>query len=115
MLAKFSEGRRRVVRGKEVQKLAVPAIDDSKLSVADANSVLEHRVEYRLQIAGRAGNDAQYLRGGCLLLQRLGEFARSLLLRLEKPGVLNGDYRLIGEGLDQFDLVLIERPDGSAL
>src|SRR6516164_6653315 len=104
MLAKFSEGRWRVVRGKEVQKFAVPAIDDSKLGVADANSVLEHRVEYRLQIAGRAGNDLEHLGGRRLLLQRLSKFSRALLLRLEQPGILDRDQRLVTErfGLGDF-------------
>ena len=53
--------------------------------------------------------------GGGLLLQRLGKFARALLLRLEQSRVLDGDHRLIGEGLDQLDLLLGERPYGSAL
>ena len=44
-----------------------------------------------------------------------GEFARALLLRLEQPRVLDGDHRLVGEGLDQLDLLLGERPYGSAL
>jgi hypothetical protein len=38
-----------------------------------------------------------------------------MLLRLEQPRVLDGDHRLIGEGLDQLDLLLDERPYGSAL
>ena len=44
-----------------------------------------------------------------------GKLARALLLRLEQPRVLDGDHRLIGEGLDQLDLLLGERPYGSAL
>jgi hypothetical protein len=43
---------------------------------------------------------------GCrrLLLQCLGEFARPRLLGLEQPHVLDGDYCLVCEGLDQLNL-----------
>ena len=57
----------------------------------------------------------EHLRGGRLLLQRFGKLARALLLRLEQPRVLDGDHRLVSEGLDQLDLLLGERPYGSAM
>ena len=52
----------------------------------------------RLKIAGRAADNLQHLGCSRLLLQRFGEFARALLLRLEQSRVLDGDDRLIGEG-----------------
>ncbi len=64
-------------------------------------------VEDRLSIAER--------RGRRLLLQRFGQFARARLHRVEQPHVLDGDHRLVGKGLDQFDLLLRERPHGSAM
>ena len=39
-----------------------------------------------------------------LLFKRLGEFAATLLLRLEQPRVLDGDHRLVSEGRYQLDL-----------
>src|SRR5262249_29989728 len=78
---------------------------NSELGVADTDSILQHRCEHRLQIAWRPGNDLQYFGHGSLLLQRLGEFAGAPLLRLEEPGVLDRDYRLVSEGLDQLDLL----------
>ena len=50
-----------------------------------------------------------------MLFQQLYKFARAFLLRLKQPHVLNGDYRLIGEGLDQLDLLVGERAHGSTL
>jgi hypothetical protein len=44
-----------------------------------------------------------------LLLQRLGELARALLLGFEQPYVLDRDHPLIGEGLQQRNLALGER------
>ena len=45
----------------------------------------------------------------------LGEFARALPLSLEQPHILDCNDRLVGEGLDQLDLLVSERPYGSAL
>ena len=60
------------------------------------------------KITGRAADDLQHLRRCRLLLQRLRELPRALLLRLEQPRVLDGDHRLVGEGLDQLDLLVGE-------
>ena len=46
------------------------------------------------------GDVCQHFRGRRLLLQQVCEFARALPLRLKQPHVLDGDYRLVGEGLD---------------
>ena len=48
----------------------------------------------------------KHLGGRRLLLQRLGEFARARLHLVEQPHVLDRDHRLVGEGLDQFDLLV---------
>ena len=50
----------------------------------------------------------QDLRGCRLLLQQFGEFARALLLGFEQADVLDRDHRLVGEGLDQLDLLVCE-------
>ena len=41
--------------------------------------------------------------------QRLGQLARARLHLLEQPHVLDGDDRLVGEGLEQLDLLVAER------
>src|SRR5262249_9069665 len=66
-------------------------------------------IDHRCQLAGRATDDLQDLRRRRLLLQGLGERARARLYIVEQAGVLDGDYRLIGEGLQQRDLALREQ------
>ena len=48
-----------------------------------------------------SANDPQHLGGGGLLLQRLSEIVGALAQFIEQPRVLDGNYRLIGEVLDQ--------------
>ena len=57
------------MRRDEVQGIAIPAIDISKLGVADADGFLQHGCKHRLKIAGRAADDLEHLRRRCLLLQ----------------------------------------------
>ena len=60
-----------------------------------------NHVEHRLDIRRRAGDNAQDFTRGRLLLQRFLEF-------LEQPHVLDGDHGLVGEGLEQLDLLVGE-------
>ena len=62
----------------EVQSLAIPAVDGSKLGVADADGLLQHGFEHGLEITGRAADDLEHLRGRGLLLQELGEVGGAL-------------------------------------
>ena len=79
-----------------------------------------HRVLGRATRAPAARRSAsadhpQDLGGGGLLLQRLGQVGIALLQLLEQPHVLDGDDRLVGERLDQRDLLVREcvRPPGA--
>ena len=45
---------RRIVRRNEMQRVAFPAEDSAKLGFANPCGILQHGLEYRLQIAGRA-------------------------------------------------------------
>ena len=56
------------MRRNKVQGLAIPAIDISKFSVADAYRILQHGRKHRLKIAGRAADNLKHLRGSGLLL-----------------------------------------------
>jgi hypothetical protein len=47
-------GRRCIMRRCEVQRFHVPAIDSSKRGITNVDGVLQHGVEYRLQITGQA-------------------------------------------------------------
>src|SRR6516225_1363757 len=54
---KFGEGRLCRFYCNVVQGVAVPAADTSYQCVANADGVIQHGFEYRLQIAWRAAND----------------------------------------------------------
>ena len=77
--------------------LTVDAPDLRIVCVAQPRRILRDRIQHRLNIRRRAGDDAQDFARRRLLLQRFLEF-------LEQPHVLDGDHRLVGEGFEQLDL-----------
>src|ERR1700731_1557236 len=99
---RFDVCRRRAMHGNGTEAIAFAEVHRAEFGLADASRVLEHGLEHRLQLAGRRTDDAQYVRRGRLLLQRLPQF-------VEQPRVLDGDDRLIGEVLNELDLLVGER------
>jgi len=77
-------------------------IQDSKFGLADACCVLKHRLEHRLQLAGRGTDNLEHVGGSCLLLERFPQL-------VEQSRVLDSDDGLGGEILYQLDLLLGER------
>src|SRR6516164_8455495 len=75
-----------------------------EFGLAQPDGVLEHCIENGFKLTGRRADDAQHLRGCRLLLQRLGKFARALLLGLEQSHVFDSNRRLVGESLQELDL-----------
>src|SRR5262249_18164924 len=61
------------IRGDLPEKVTLQAEDHRIVGVAKASGVFAHRVEYRLDLGRRTGDDTQNLRGRGLLLQRLGK------------------------------------------
>src|SRR5262249_59396306 len=59
-------------------------------------------MEHRLQFTRRTADDLEHVGGGGLLLQRLPQL-------VEQTCVLDGDDGLVGETLDQLDLLVGER------
>ena len=57
-----------------------------------------------LQIEGRAADDLEHVGGGGLLLQQFAQL-------VEQAGILDGDDGLVGEILDQLDLLVSEWAD----
>jgi hypothetical protein len=90
---------RRTDTGDALSEFAVVAEQRAELGFTDARCVLQHCLEYGLQLAGRAADDLQDL--GCRrpLLQRFKKLARARLLGLEQPHVLDRDHRLVGKGV----------------
>src|SRR5690349_6924236 len=85
-----------IMRG-TIKHLPVNAEDNGIVCAAYTGSVLGNYVQDGLYIGRRAGDHAEDLACRRLLLQRFSELS-------EQPHVLDGDDRLIGEGLEEFDL-----------
>jgi len=101
--------------GDQPQHVSVLLKDEAQISRAKPRRRFGQRSEHRLQIERGVADDPEHICSGGLLLQRLGEFARALLLRLKQPRVFDRDYRVIGECLHQLDLLAGERTYGCAL
>ena len=71
----------------------------------------DQRIEHGLQIERRAADDLEHIGGGGLLLQRFGKIVGALAQLVEQPRVLDRDDGLVGEILDELDLLVGERPD----
>jgi hypothetical protein len=108
MSARISGGE--VVVGREVKQLAVELEHGADACATQAHGTASDRVEDGLDVRGRGGDDAQDLARRGLLLERLGEVVVLGLELLEEPDVLDGDDRLVGEGLEQRDLASREWP-----
>mmetsp|Transcript_70472 Transcript_70472/g.166163 ORF Transcript_70472/g.166163 Transcript_70472/m.166163 type:complete len:439 (-) Transcript_70472:517-1833(-) len=81
--------------------LPVPAPDRRRVPVQQPAGAAGNRVQHRLNIVRRLGDDLEDLGGGGLALQRV-------LGLVEQPHVLDADHRLVGEGLRQRDVLGIE-------
>ena len=79
---------------------------DRRDSRRPAGSRSRDRVEHRLHVVGRAGDDLQDLGRRGLPLERL-------LGLVEQAHVLDRDHGLVGEGLQQLDVVVGENAPGS--
>ena len=91
-----------------VEPLAVEAEQGSELGSANAHRIVQHRLEHRLEITWRTGDDLQHLTRRGLLLQRLGEIVGALAQLVEQASILNGYHCLSGEARQQLDLLFGE-------
>jgi hypothetical protein len=90
--------------GGPVDALAVAEKQGAEPGLADAHRVLQHGLEHRLELAGRAADDLQHLGGRGLLLQRFAQLAQQLR-------IFDGDHSLGGEVLHQLNLFVGEGAD----
>ena len=82
-------------------------------SPAQADGAPDDGVEDRLNVGLRPADDAENVACRGLLVERLGDLAVPLLQLAEQARVLDGDHRLVGEGLQKGDF-LRGNPPGSA-
>src|SRR5262249_60882210 len=78
------------------------------IGLTQACGRFDQRLKHRPEVECRAADDFQHVGSSGLLLQRLAKL-------IEEAGVLNGDDSLVGEVLDQFDLLVGERTDFLAI
>ena len=99
---------RRVVDGDPPVIVALEQHQAAELGVADAGGILQHGVEHRLQLTGRAGDDLEHL-VVAVCCSSDSEIVGALAQFVEQPRVLDGDHRLGGEVRDELDLLVGER------
>ena len=95
---------------------AVPiAVDGRDRAAEQARRAVEDRLEHRRDVGRRLADDAQHVADRHLVVERLAQLARALLdlaqrlARLvEEAHVLDRDHRLVGEDLQQPDVLLGE-------
>ena len=92
--------------------LALAAVDHGLIGIAKPGGGLDHRIQHRLQIEGRAADDLQHVAGRGLVFQRFLKIGRAGLQRAIRLGAADRDHRLLGEGLQQFDLAVGEAAGG---
>src|SRR5262249_2950021 len=106
----FLENRRRVVHRDDAERISLVQYQRAELRLAVAYRILQHRVEYRLQLAGGTADDPRHLGGGGLLLHGLVRIIGALAQFVEQAGVRDGDDGLAGEVRHQIDLLIGEGP-----
>jgi hypothetical protein len=94
------------VVGNDTELVIIVPIGDTEEAVAQPHGTPHDRLEYRLDLGGRAADHLQDLPRRRLLIERLSHLSVGvcertiLLLQLgEQPHVLDRDHRLVGEGL----------------
>jgi hypothetical protein len=72
---------------------------------------LNQGIEHGLKLEFGAADDLEHLSGRRLLFERFTELAAARLHLVEQAHVLDGDHRLVGEHLKEFDLPIREERD----
>src|SRR5262245_16228061 len=85
--------------------LTVEEMETAKGGVAQPHSPTDDRIEYWLSVGRGARNDLKDVTGGRLPFESLSQVAVSFVEFSKQPHVLNRDDGLVGEGLEQGDLV----------
>src|SRR5262245_21720149 len=118
--ARYRNGRRVDSRPQTGWITAASPCDDTKdapiepndrgtIGTAQAKRGLGNRFENRLQLTWGFGDDRKDVAGRGLVFERFLKLTLACLLCLEQSRVLDGDDGLVGEGGNQFNLLVGER------
>jgi hypothetical protein len=104
-----------VENGGQHRLVAVAKVQRDQVGLADPPGLLDDHLEHRRRVGGRAADGTEHRRQGRPAVKRLGDLAVALLKLgvaplqfLEKARVLDRDHGLIGEALQQGDLLVGE-------
>src|SRR5215831_7454401 len=78
------------------------------IGLTEPTGSLNDCIENRLQLSRRTADNIEYFAGRRLVFKRLLQLPLARLLGFEQPRVLDGDDGLIGESLEQTDLLFSE-------
>src|SRR5262249_44193298 len=95
----------------ESDHLSVKPVHSGESCLAQSSRAPNDSLKDRLQISWGAGNHTENFPCRRLLLQRLSQIAVAFLQFLEQPHVFDGDYGLVGEGLQKVNLLVGEWTD----
>jgi hypothetical protein len=108
-LCKRLKLRRETVIGRHAKLAFLSQKNQAPLGLAQRGRGLDQCREHRVKIERRAADDLEHVGGRGLLLQRFTQVLRARLNLLEQPHILDGDHGLVGEGLEQLDVMVDER------
>src|SRR5262249_62096450 len=95
-----------VLAGGRVIVAAVKLHDVGLLGLAEPLRRLGDGVEGWLDIRGRTGDDVEDFADGGLIFERFLDLARASFHLVEQPHIFDRNYRLIGEGGGEFNLLV---------
>src|SRR5262249_5152352 len=93
---------------------AIVAENHAVLGTANADGILQQRPKDALEVERCPADGLEHLGRGSLLPPRFAQLLRARLPLVEQPPIPDRDHRLVGEGLDQLDLLVGKRPHGFA-
>jgi hypothetical protein len=91
-----------------MQDITFESKDNGIVSSAQTRRALRYRLEHGPNVGRRLTYHTQDIAGRGLLVERFSEVVIPRLQLLEQPHILDGDHRLVGEGLEERNLLVRE-------
>ena len=97
------------VRRNELANLTVAFCNEGVFGRAEPRCRLDNCFKNRLQLGGRAADHIEHVARCGLIAESFRQLGRASIDLIEQSNVFDRDDRLVGEGLDELDLLLGER------